>query len=267
MIDFDKLFESYVLDWYKTHNDEFDSIEQMENALPEIYDEWAETPCEALGKLEPRKFFNNINEASELIDILIGTSEGESNPCSLLLDKIGEVKECAPYLVDIIKENKNTKLTMLCMNLLEEMQVQQPFDTYVSWLDDTNIDEGLRELAIERMSDYADFVAPKLFELLKTADTQLKTYIADILVNATQNESTYDLLVELFVIGENIPLYAGYLGKFGDERALPILRRAVDSANYLEYLELNNAIERLGGEIKEDKDFSEDIYYKAIKNI
>lgn len=117
------------------------------------------------------------------------------------------------------------------------------------------------------MAERADLAADLLFPLIDGADLTRKTLIAEILVNAPKDERTYKLLTELFLNGGNVPLYAGYLGKYGDERAAAMLYRALDDCNYLEYLEIKNAIERMGGIVDDDRDFSDDEYYKAIKHI
>lgn len=266
-IDFDKMFENYVMNWYKEHSGSFESVDDMEELMPELYREWAESPCEALGGIAPRRFFDNIKEPAELIEILIGTSEGESNPCSLLLDRIGQDKSCAPQLVKVIEENRNPKLTMIAVNLLKEMDAAHPVRLYLSYLKDTNTDPDLKELIVEVLSGCADDAAEDLYDMLGSADLGLKTLIAEILVNAKKDERTYALLTELFGTGDNIPLYAGYLGKYGDERAASMLYRALDTCNYMEYLEIKNAIERMGGVVDDSRDFSDDVYYKAIKHI
>ena len=56
---------------------------------------------------------------------------------------------------------------------------------------------------------------------------------------------------------------ASYLASYGDSRALPVLleRIAGEDINFLEFRELKYAIEALGGEYNEERDFSSDPYY------
>ena len=62
-------------------------------------------------------------------------------------------------------------------------------------------------------------------------------------------------------------LYASLLGKLGDERALDALNRALDreEINYLDYIEIRDAIEALGGECAHERDFNGDPYYETLK--
>ncbi len=267
-MDFDLIFENYLVEWYKAHETEFENVEDMEEMLPEIYNEWADSPSEQMGGIAPRAFFANITVPEELVNILIGTSTGEQNPCSLLLDRIAEVSDCAAGLEKIVGGNYSVKQKMIAANLLKEMNVSQPLDTYVAWLTSEKCDAELKELAVEILAENANAVAEKVFPLINKADITLKTYIAEILCNAEKDDRTFELLTELFETGNNIPLYAGYLGKYGDERSAATLYKALDDCNYLEFIEIKNAIERLGGVVDDEmRDFSDDMYYKAIKNI
>lgn len=169
-------------------------------------------------------------------------------------------------LTDLIAGDCGCRLKMTAMNLLNDRGVY-PFDIYAGWIRDGSEEEDVTELAVELMAERADLAADLLFPLIDGADLTRKTLIAEILVNAPKDERTYKLLTELFLNGGNVPLYAGYLGKYGDERAAAMLYRALDDCNYLEYLEIKNAIERMGGIVDDDRDFSDDEYYKAIKHI
>lgn len=267
MLDFDKMFEDYALRYYEEHADDFETPEEMEAVMPDIYEQWADAPSAALGGIAPRAFFERIADPDELVDILIGTSEGEANPCSLLIDRIAQVPETAPRLSALIRDGSNVKAVMLAINLLSDMDAPHPFDAYVAWLTDESIDNEQRELAVEVMTDHADEVAEALYGLLENATFAQKTVIAEILVNAKHDERTYQLLLELLTEGDNVPLYAGYLGKYGDERAAAVLYRMLDDCNYLEYIEIKNAIERMGGVVDDVRDFSQDPYYRALKNL
>ena len=60
-------------------------------------------------------------------------------------------------------------------------------------------------------------------------------------------------------------LFASYLAKLGDARALPELLRAADdpATGYIDFIELRSAIEQLGGEAPE-RDFDDDPDYQAL---
>ena len=102
---------------------------------------------------------------------------------------------------------------------------------------------------------------------LNKSPTQVRL-IAEILVGAEKDERTYALLEDLFKNGNNVSLYAGFIGKYGDERAMEYLYKALDDCNYADFIEIRSAIEDLGGTVDDEfRDFSSDPYYKALKNI
>ena len=68
--------------------------------------------------------------------------------------------------------------------------------------------------------------------------------------------------------GKNNVLYASYLGMYEDLRALPLLRERIKNPHigYVEFTEIRNSIERLGGEVDVKRDFSSDPDYAVLKN-
>ena len=80
----------------------------------------------------------------------------------------------------------------------------------------------------------------------------------------------FDILVlEFAKHADNVPLYANYLAKYGDDRALPILMKAIEAEgiSYADFEELRFAIEALGGIYDKKRDFSADKTFKKIKSI
>lgn len=266
IIDFDAMFEEYAMEWFKEHEGEYTSEDEIEAVMPDVYEAWARSPSHKLGGIAPRAFFDSIEKPDELVGILVGTSEGDCNPSSLLLDAIVENGGCAPLLCALLeKPTTSLKLKLLCVHLLTESQAQHPLKLYLKWIEDEDTDEDLRESAVEMLKDNAETVKEQLLEIADRSPIAVKTVAAEILLSAEHDERTFELLTSLFADGDNIPLYAQYLGMYGDERAAMQLYRALDSCNYAEYIEIKNAIERLGGIVDDTRDFSDDPTYRLIK--
>ena len=77
----------------------------------------------------------------------------------------------------------------------------------------------------------------------------------------------FGILLDAFNAADDCSLQAGYLAAYGDERALPLLLRRIEdrSIGFVEFQELKYAIEALGGEYNEPRDFSGDKDYLAIE--
>ena len=138
-----------------------------------------------------------------------------------------------------------------------------------------------RIAALEEPSERADMyaeslqsmgeavVAPILAALPVTGEPG-RDIFADILSNFPGEEETFRLLMERFERCEDRrALFASYLAKFGDDRALPALRRAAEDpqVNYLDFVEISSAIEALGGERPAEREFAGDPYYESLKHV
>ena len=93
-------------------------------------------------------------------------------------------------------------------------------------------------------------------------------YMLEILSRVKEKEDKYfDALMQAFRAGENLPMKASYLAAYNDERALPALMERIEdrTIGFVEFQELKYAIEALGGEYNEPRDFSEDKDYLAVE--
>ncbi|MBE5732663.1 MAG: hypothetical protein E7353_06455 [Clostridiales bacterium] len=265
MIDFDQLFTEYLQQWME--NNSSLTPDEMEDKAVSLFDEWKEIVYEELGGISPKQYFEKITSPKELVQMLVSIAEEGNSPSALLLDRIAET-DCNEELSKVINGDYSAEVKIEAINLLSEIGANHPLNKYVEILADENEDEGLRELCVEVMSQDANSVSEALYSLLPNAGYALKGLIAEILVNAKQDERTYVLLEDLFKNGNNVPLYAGFIGKYGDERAMMYLYKALDNCNYADFTEIRNAIEQLGGTVDDEyRDFSSDPYYKALKNL
>lgn len=267
MLDFDALFEEFLKNWLEEHKGEY-TADELEEKVPELYEEFVTSPCDQVDGITPEAYFASITEPDELVDAFVEANEGDGNACSLLIDRIIEVPECATGLERLVLTSTDAKTVISAMNLLEEMGADQPLSKYAEWLTDETVDEGVAEKAGEILKENPAPVKEQLLSALDKASVWQKQIIADVLVEAGKDERTFALLKELFETGDNVPYSAGLLAKYGDERAAEFLFPALDECNYLEFIEIRNAIEQMGGVVDDSyRDFSDDPYYKAIKNI
>ncbi len=265
MIDFDQLFTQYMQEWVE--NNSSLTPDEMEERACDLLEEWKNAPSKELGGISPKQYFEKITSPKELVEMLVTSSNEGTSPSVLLLDRIVEI-DCSEELRAVVKGEYSAEVKIEAINLLSETGTKHPLEKYVEILANGDEDEGLRELCVEVLCGEADEVASALYNLLPSADYTLKGLIAEILVNAKRDDRTYELLEDLFKNGGNVPLYAGFIGKYGDERAMTYLYKALDDCNYVDFTEIRSAIENLGGTVDDEyRDFSSDPYYKALKNL
>lgn len=266
IIDFDKMFEKFLTSWFKDNAKNYKSVEDMEEDAPNIYLKWIDTVSIELG-VKPKEYFSDLS-ASELISCLKEYVEKGIPVSDILCDTIVDNENSEEELANAIKTSDNNEFTILCCNMLNELQSTLPFDTYIEWITGS-VDDELKEVTVEILTEFAGAVKDKLIAKIDGADIEVKKSIADILYKE-KDSKIFELLVELFKADIDTALYSAYLGKYGDKSALNILIEKIKSKeiNYVEFLELKNAIESLGGDTTEfERDFENDNYYKALKGI
>lgn len=256
--DFDKLFAEYV----QKHRQDACTCEHHneDNEIELLYMAWAKEPCEQLGGVSPTEYVRSISDPSMLVAML-----APDGVTSLVVDRISEVKECVPYLCDLLSTEEDERLLVTAAELLRSMHEQEPLTTYLERLP-SEADGDFKEMMISTLKVNVEKVRERLYEMINDANMALSTVIAEILIEGVPDERTFELLIRLFTSGENNALYASYLARYGDVRASAYLYRALDSVGYADFCEVRNAIEVLGGTVDEQmRNFDGDSEYAAIK--
>jgi len=112
-------------------------------------------------------------------------------------------------------------------------------------------------------------VLTALSELPSATDDALLTFL-DLLCNFPGDERIYTYTARQFTARPDQRIYyASYLSRLNDARGLPLLLGAINDPDigYLEYIEMRNAIEALGGEAPEERTFEGDPYYESLRRM
>jgi len=277
IIDFDNKFRIYLKDWMKENADKFSSPDDMESEALQIYSKWLNTPAEWLNGVCPGDYFTQFKNPDDLVDMLVGYLNTKVGVPDLLLDAISELGESAQNALGNlfklkynINDDDKEEARMLAINLLAEIDDTCLYDDYIDLLLKKSTNEEVANLIIERLK-YSGFdVRERILNGLKNVcDEEIEVRCMDVLVNFTGDERIYQLLVKMFNQYTNTSLLAAYLGKYGDDRAVSILEEALDwqGINYLDYIEIRNAIEELGNDVDHIRTFEGDSYYESLKNI
>lgn len=133
---------------------------------------------------------------------------------------------------------------------------------------ENKFDEDIRDAAVEKLKENADKATEAALKFYKEGTA--KEYMLEILSRAKKrDEGIFRILLDEFLsdVGR-VPMHAGYLAAYGDERALPYLMKKIEdrSIGFVEFQELKYAIEALGGEYNEPRDFSADKDFRTIED-
>lgn len=267
IIDIDKLFSDYISDYVYSNLGKV-SPEEIENQMPVLYAEFGSKPLKELDGKTPETYYLDFT-ADQLIECLNAHLEKGVEVSDFLCEAITQNPNSASAILTALDEFNGEQFIMYALNILSEIDCTpalKRITEFIIW----DYSEPIRELATEILYPYADAVKEELLSQVKDVDDTRRTLFAEILSHASHDDRVFDLLIEEFVKNQdNIPLHAGFLAKYGDDRALPFLKTAIenDKINYHDFEELRFAIEVLGGEYTEERDFSSDKTYKKIKSV
>jgi len=272
-IDFDKQFERYTRSWMEKNAEKYkNNMDVIEAMMPDVYMEFLEKEAEWLNGLSPIAYFAQYDDAGMLIDWMCEYYTQDVPVPDMLLERITELGEdaetalCAlPFSQDVPHE-----AALTAISLLREMESTALAEAYISFIAALEEPDEKGDMCAEALEMMGEGVVEPMILALETATQTGKDVFADILSNYPGDDRIFDLLIERFVHSDDRrALFASYLAKFGDERALTVLMEAAqdDAVNYLDYVEIVNAIDALGGERPSERDFTGDPYYESLKRV
>ena len=251
-IDLDNLFDKYIEDYVYANIGKVNP-EEIENKMPILYTEFGNKPLKELNGKTPNTFYKDFSSA-ELINCLSDHIEKGVGVSDFLYEAIVEKEDAVEVISKKLLEDGGEEFTAYLINLLSDIGKDIPYNRYLDFIL-YDYPESISELATENLGSSAEQVKEAILkEFRQTTESK-------------KDDRVFNLLVEEFVKhGENVPLYASYLSKYGDERALPFLMTAIENEkiSYADFEELRFAIEALGGEYNKTRDFSKEKTYKKI---
>ncbi len=136
----------------------------------------------------------------------------------------------------------------------------------------TSCDEAneLSEMATEILIDSDASVVDELLEHYDGASDYAQMLILEICAHFPEAPRVLDLLLDkLRTCPDNRAFYAALLGDLGNPEAIEPLKRYLEASDltYLDFIELRNAVETLGGDAGEERTFYGDPDYEAMRNV
>ena len=271
IINFDEHFADFMSDWMKNNQNLYNSFDEMEEDMPRIYTAFLNTRARWLGNVSPGAYFTQFEDPKVLVDWLAQYCEEGVPVPDLLLEQITTVgKPCEKRLVELLKdEEAPEEARMIAVNLLREMESTMPKMIYIRWQLDREREDELKDSALESLTAMGECVVQPILQELPKANEAGEEALMEVLSHFPGNEQIFRLAIKLFTQRkERRALFAGYLAKLGDDRALPELISAAAEAKlpYLTFIEIRNAIEILGG-VCPERSYEDDPEYEALRDM
>ncbi len=272
-INFDRAFERYMAEWIKENSEKYkDDMDLIEDMMPDVYLEFLKKPADFLDGVAPQDYFEQFDNADMLVNWLCDyIAQGVPVP-DLLLERVTVLGNPAEksLLALVARDDLPEETQMTAISLLREMESKAPMQRYIDYIASLEEPSDKGDLCAEALMSMGESVVEPILAALSGAGQTGRDIFADVLSNYPGDERIYELMIERFVTrDERRALFASYLAKLGDERAIPMLKEAAQSPdiNYLDYVEVVNAIEALGGERPPEREFSGDPYYESLRQV
>ena len=259
LIDFDGLFDEKLTQYMEENKNKY-TEKQWEDVIPKLYKKFGDTYV-AKVKCTPKEYYAKMTDA-ELADTLSAHLSADVPVPEFLcaeIEKRGEVETLLPLL-----DSEDAQVAIYAINLIGDDE--RAYDRYFNILVEERYDEDVRNDVADIFKMHADTVKEKVFAAYQAG--QAKEYMLEILSRVKEKEERiFEALLAAFRSGEDVPMKASYLAAYGDERALPYLMERIEdrTIGFVEFQELKYAIEALGGEYNEPRNFSDDKDYLAVE--
>lgn len=259
LVDFDGMFDEKLTQFMEENKNKY-TERQWEDIIPKLYKKFGDTFV-AKVKCTPKEYYARMTEA-ELVQTLREHLSNDVPVPEFLCAEIesrGEAETLAPMLFD-----ENEAAVSYAINLIGDNP--KAYDSYFTILEKNLSTEDVRSDIADIFKIHADEVKERAFANLEKGIA--KEYMLEILSRVKDKEERiFGVLLSAFLSGENVPMHASYLAAYNDERALSHLLKKIEdqTIGFVEFQELKYAIEALGGEYDEPRDFTDDKDYIAVE--
>ncbi|MBQ9730127.1 MAG: hypothetical protein IJV80_04875 [Clostridia bacterium] len=261
LIDFDEMFDE-KLSQFMEENAEKYSERQWEEIIPKLYKKFGDTYV-AKVKCTPKEYYEKMTDEELAQTLKAHLEQGVPVPEFLCTEM--ERRDCTSLLLPLLDSNDESTVSYALHLIADD---ERAYDKYFTILLEDRVSKDVQDEVTEVFKFAADAVKERALSYYK--EGKAKEYMLEILSRVKEKEDEiFKILLEEFRSNEeNLPLHASYLAAYGDERALPFLYNRIqdESIGFVVFQELKYAIEALGGEYNESRDFSGDKDYVAVED-
>lgn len=270
IIDFDLKFFEYARKWVAKHPNL--NEQQVEDSYNTIMGEWINAEADWLDGATPANYFDRFESADELVEMLKGYfAKGVNLPEPLYTRIVGMGETIVPQLAGILKDETNGEaLRAECMGILRDIDTVSADDYLIDLV--CNAEEGneLSDLAADVLLNRDAGIVSALLDRYEAAPAYAQMLILDICTNFPGDERILShLLHKLKNEPDQRALYASCLGKLGDPAAIEDLQMMLNlmDLRYIDYIEIRDAVEALGGDAGEERSFYGDPDFEALRQL
>ena len=268
--DFDEKFYDYVRTWAALHPGL--NERQLEESYNEMMLNWLNAPAKWLNGEKPGEYFQRYSDPKDLMKLLEEYDKRDIGLPEPLYSRIVALGDscAAPLIAMAANADKPESLRATSIALLRDIGGDAPRQLYVDLVCHSKEPSEVCDMAAEILSADDASVIPELLDRYETAPEYAQMLILEVCTNFPGDERIFTHLMDkLRNRPEQRAMIASFIGKLGDARAVEPLKQflTLTDLTYLDYIELRNAVEELGGDPGEERQFYGDPDFEAMRNM
>ncbi|MHB1315595.1 MAG: hypothetical protein ACYCX2_08940 [Christensenellales bacterium] len=263
-IDFEQQFNNFVKQWV-CENKQLVKEDQLDELVAQLCRLWEMQPATWLQGKSPHDYFHEIQDPAALVSMAKDYIAAGIDIPYLLTHQIDHLAQKAEDLL-IGMLRLGGKEAAYAIGFLNEINSKKAVDDYIRIIAEHRQPQELIEAAVSGLKEFGfESVDRIIREFDQAKSGKAKDCFADIL-SCYHHPAVFERLLKEFQSERELAMYASFLGRLGDERALPYLQSAVrrSEISYYEYETLRNAINELGEDTIE-REFYGDRDYELLR--
>ena len=200
IINFDERFADFMSDWMKSHQDQYETFDDMEEDMPRIYVAFLNTRAKWLGNVTPGAYFTQFEDPKVLVDWLAQYCEEGAPVPDLLMEQITTVgRPCEKRLLELLKDEEATEeAKMIAINLLREMESVLPKMLYITWQLDRAEKDEMKDNALESLVEMGSQVVQPILQNIRAANPAGQEALLEVLSHFPGTPGVTKLAMKLF---------------------------------------------------------------------
>lgn len=263
--DLEELFMKSVREKVLSDKEKYSNVKVIEKELMGMYLDWVQHSNEELDGFTPIEYVKIVDKSGNLFDYIEYMLNTEREVSDIVTDALVKRDDAIELVKKLLQSNDRNTLKY-AFTVMFELDNSLVTDLCIDVIRSKDENQEKIGACYEMLAEDNDEAVEKILSIMYEVDEDTQFIFADILSNYKNNENIFMWLVTMLYRGKDLCEVAQMLGRYGDNKAVNMINSFVldKDLNYMEFIELRNAVERLGGEFEYEKDFSEDEYYKKI---
>ena len=264
LIDFDGEYMRFAAQALRDKGDLKD--EALEAALNDTMRQWLSTKADFIGGKTPDEYFEKM-PSLELIELMADYCASNMNVPEPMYRQISVRNECAAALADMaLDEKKDLRARGTALSLICDMDADQATRVCVELM---IRDTQLTDMAADWLQDAGYEAAQELLDRYPDASDNAQEAILDVLCYYPGISKTAQLLKRrLLSDHDHRAQHAAMAARLGDPELIEPLKMLaqLSEISYYDYKEIFNAIDALGGDPGEERQFYGDPDYELMRD-